>query len=159
MANRQRASGPVRVGQAGLPRHGLDIDSASARWQAAMEGYESKLTREKDAAPRAPTHLRHRHPANKDIITIGALRAMKGTGALVATSATSNNEIQIAQLRKHEMGPTSKGPAGRRDRIPRQARIILPVGGRLVIFGNAMGHPSVVMSALNSPTRHWRRFV
>jgi adenosylhomocysteinase len=37
--------------------------------------------------------------------------------------------------------------AGRRDRVPDGKRIILLSEGRLVNLGNAMGHPSFVMSA------------
>src|SRR5947199_8981185 len=37
--------------------------------------------------------------------------------------------------------------AGRRDRVPDGKRIILLSEGRLVNLGNAMGHPSFVMSS------------
>ena len=108
--------------------------------QAAMEGYE--VVTMEDAAPRADIFVTA--TGNKDIITIEHMRAMKDR-AIVCNIGHFDNEIQIAHLEEPEVDQHQA--AGRRDRIPRRHRIILLSEGRLVNLGNAMGHPSFVMSA------------
>ncbi len=85
--------------------------------QAAMEGYE--VVTMEDAAPRADIFVTA--TGNKDIITIEHMRAMKDR-AIVCNQV---DEIEF----------------------PDKHRIILLSEGRLVNLGNAMGHPSFVMSA------------
>jgi adenosylhomocysteinase len=108
--------------------------------QAAMEGYE--VTTMEDAAPRADIFVTA--TGNKDVITVEHMRAMKDR-AIVANIGHFDNEIQVAGLRNfkwHNVKPQVdeiEFPSGR--------RIILLSEGRLVNLGNAMGHPSFVMSA------------
>ena len=108
--------------------------------QAAMEGYE--VTTMDEAAPRADIFI----PAtgNVDVITIEHMRKMKDR-AIVANIGHFDSEIQVAALKNlkwHNVKPQV-------DEIefPGGKRIILLSEGRLVNLGNAMGHPSFVMSA------------
>jgi adenosylhomocysteinase len=108
--------------------------------QAAMEGYE--VTTMEEAAPRADIFVTA--TGNKDVIRIEHMRAMKDR-AIVANIGHFDNEIQVAHLRNlkwHNVKPQV-------DEIefPDGKRIILLSEGRLVNLGNAMGHPSFVMSA------------
>jgi len=108
--------------------------------QAAMEGYEV-ITME-DAAPRADIFVTA--TGNVDVITIEHMRKMKDR-AVVANIGHFDSEIQVAALRNlrwHNVKPQV-------DEIefPDGKRIILLSEGRLVNLGNAMGHPSFVMSA------------
>jgi adenosylhomocysteinase len=108
--------------------------------QAAMEGYE--VTTMEDAAPRADIFVTA--TGNKDVITIDHMRAMKDR-AIVCNIGHFDNEIQVATLKNfkwHNIKPQVdeiEFPSGR--------RMILLSEGRLVNLGNAMGHPSFVMSA------------
>src|SRR5438270_7963512 len=108
--------------------------------QAAMEGYE--VVTMEDAASRADIFVTA--TGNKDIITIEHMRAMKDR-AIVCNIGHFDNEIQIAGLRNlkwHNVKPQV-------DEIefPDGKRIIMLSEGRLVNLGNAMGHPSFVMSS------------
>jgi adenosylhomocysteinase len=108
--------------------------------QAAMEGYE--VTTMEDAAPRADIFVTA--TGNLDVITIEHMRKMKDR-AIVANIGHFDSEIQVAALRNcrwHNVKPQV-------DEIefPDGKRIILLSEGRLVNLGNAMGHPSFVMSA------------
>jgi adenosylhomocysteinase len=108
--------------------------------QAAMEGYE--VTTMDDAAPRADIFVTA--TGNVDVITIEHMRKMKDR-AIVANIGHFDSEIQVAalkNLRWHNVKPQV-------DEIefPDSKRIILLSEGRLVNLGNAMGHPSFVMSA------------
>ncbi|MFA5950297.1 MAG: adenosylhomocysteinase [Hyphomicrobium sp.] len=108
--------------------------------QAAMEGYE--VTTMEDAAPRADIFCTA--TGNKDVITTEHMRAMKDR-AIVCNIGHFDNEIQVAGLKNlkwHNVKPQV-------DEIefPDGKRIILLSEGRLVNLGNAMGHPSFVMSA------------
>ena len=81
---------------------------------------------------------------NKDIITLDHMRAMKDR-AIVCNIGHFDSEIQIAatkNLKWHNIKPQV-------DEIefPDGKRIIMLSEGRLVNLGNAMGHPSFVMSA------------
>ena len=108
--------------------------------QAAMEGYE--VTTMDDAAPRADIFVTA--TGNVDVITIEHMRKMKDR-AIVANIGHFDSEIQVAALKNlkwHNVKPQV-------DEIefPDGKRILLLSEGRLVNLGNAMGHPSFVMSA------------
>jgi adenosylhomocysteinase len=108
--------------------------------QAAMEGYE--VTTMDDAAPRADIFVTA--TGNVDVITIDHMRKMKHR-AIVCNIGHFDSEIQVASLRNlkwHNVKPQV-------DEIefPNGKRIILLSEGRLVNLGNAMGHPSFVMSS------------
>src|ERR1700676_5057123 len=108
--------------------------------QAAMEGYE--VTTMDDAAPRADIFVTA--TGNKDIITIEHMRAMKDR-AIVCNIGHFDNEIQIAHLKNLKW--TNIKPQVDEITFPDNHRIVLLSEGRLVNLGNAMGHPSFVMSA------------
>ena len=108
--------------------------------QAAMEGYE--VTTMEDAIKRADIFVTA--TGNKDVITSDHMRGMKDR-AIVCNIGHFDNEIQVAGLKNlkwHNVKPQV-------DEIefPDGKRIILLSEGRLVNLGNAMGHPSFVMSA------------
>ncbi|HEY0568382.1 MAG TPA: adenosylhomocysteinase [Xanthobacteraceae bacterium] len=108
--------------------------------QAAMEGYE--VVTMEDAAPRADIFVTA--TGNKDIITIEHMRAMKDR-AIVCNIGHFDNEIQIAHLKNLKWNNIK--PQVDEIEFPNGKRIILLSEGRLVNLGNAMGHPSFVMSA------------
>ena len=108
--------------------------------QAAMEGYE--VTTMEDAAPRADIFVTA--TGNKDVITIDHMRAMKDR-AIVCNIGHFDNEIQVAALKNLKW--TNIKPQVDEIAFPDGHRIILLSEGRLVNLGNAMGHPSFVMSA------------
>jgi adenosylhomocysteinase len=108
--------------------------------QAAMEGYE--VVTMEDAAPRADIFVTA--TGNKDVITLEHMRAMKDR-AIVCNIGHFDNEIQVAALRNFKW--TNIKPQVDEIAFPDGKRIILLSEGRLVNLGNAMGHPSFVMSA------------
>jgi len=108
--------------------------------QASMEGYE--VTTMDDAAPRADIFVTA--TGNKDVITIDHMRAMKDR-AIVCNIGHFDSEIQVAALRN--MKWENVKPQVDEIQFPDGHRIILLSEGRLVNLGNAMGHPSFVMSA------------
>jgi adenosylhomocysteinase len=108
--------------------------------QAAMEGYE--VTTMEDAAPRADIFVTA--TGNRDVITLEHMRAMKDR-AIVANIGHFDNEIQVASLRNLKW--TNVKPQVDEITFADGKRIILLSEGRLVNLGNAMGHPSFVMSA------------
>jgi adenosylhomocysteinase len=108
--------------------------------QAAMEGYE--VTTMDDAAPRADIFVTA--TGNKDVITLDHMRAMKDR-AIVCNIGHFDNEIQVAGLRNLKW--TNIKPQVDEIEFPDGHRIVLLSEGRLVNLGNAMGHPSFVMSA------------
>ena len=108
--------------------------------QAAMEGYE--VTTMDDAAPRADIFVTA--TGNVDVITIDHMRAMKHR-AVVCNIGHFDSEIQVASLRNHKWHNVK--PQVDEIEFPDGKRIILLSEGRLVNLGNAMGHPSFVMSA------------
>ncbi len=125
--------------QAGCRVMVSEIDPICAL-QAAMEGYE--VTTMEDAAPRADIFVTA--TGNIDVITIEHMRKMKHR-AIVANIGHFDSEIQVAALKNlkwHNVKPQV-------DEIefPDGKRIILLSEGRLVNLGNAMGHPSFVMSS------------
>jgi adenosylhomocysteinase len=108
--------------------------------QAAMEGYE--VTTMEDAAPRADIFVTA--TGNKDVITLDHMRAMKDR-AIVCNIGHFDNEIQVAGLKNLKW--TNIKPQVDEIEFADGHRIILLSEGRLVNLGNAMGHPSFVMSA------------
>lgn len=125
--------------QAGCRVMVSEIDPICAL-QAAMEGYE--VTTMEDAATRADIFVTA--TGNLDVITIDHMRKMKDR-AIVCNIGHFDSEIQVAALKNlkwHNVKPQV-------DEIefPDRKRIILLSEGRLVNLGNAMGHPSFVMSS------------
>ncbi len=108
--------------------------------QAAMEGYE--VTTMEDAATRADIFCTA--TGNKDVITIDHMRAMKDR-AIVCNIGHFDNEIQIAGLKNLKW--VNIKPQVDEIEFPDGHRVIMLSEGRLVNLGNAMGHPSFVMSA------------
>src|SRR6516165_6933995 len=127
------------LGQAGCRVLVSEIDPICAL-QAAMEGYE--VVTMEDAAPRADIFVTA--TGNKDIITIEHMRAMKDR-AIVCNIGHFDNEIQVAALRNLKW--TNIKPQVDEITFADGKRMILLSEGRLVNLGNAMGHPSFVMSA------------
>jgi adenosylhomocysteinase len=108
--------------------------------QASMEGYE--VVTMDDAAPRADIFVTA--TGNKDVITVDNMRAMKDR-AIVCNIGHFDNEIQVAGLKNLKWNNIK--PQVDEIEFPDGKRIILLSEGRLVNLGNAMGHPSFVMSA------------
>ncbi len=105
-----------------------------------MEGYE--VVTMEDAAPRADIFVTA--TGNKDVITLEHMRAMKDR-AIVCNIGHFDSEIQVAGLKNFKW--TNIKPQVDEIEFPDGKRIILLSEGRLVNLGNAMGHPSFVMSA------------
>ncbi len=108
--------------------------------QAAMEGYE--VTTMEDAAPRADIFVTA--TGNVDVITVDHMRRMKDR-AIVCNIGHFDSEIQVAALKNFRWHNVK--PQVDEIEFPDGKRIILLSEGRLVNLGNAMGHPSFVMSA------------
>ncbi|MBV8687336.1 MAG: adenosylhomocysteinase, partial [Alphaproteobacteria bacterium] len=125
--------------QAGCRVMVSEIDPICAL-QAAMEGYE--VTTMEDAAKRADIFVTA--TGNRDVITIDHMRAMKDR-AIVCNIGHFDNEIQVAGLKNLKW--VNIKPQVDEIEFPDGHRIILLSEGRLVNLGNAMGHPSFVMSA------------
>ena len=137
--------GDVGKGSAASLRQGgarvivTEIDPICAL-QAAMEGYE--VTTMEDAASRADIFCTA--TGNVDVITIEHMRKMKDR-AVVCNIGHFDNEIQIASLKNLKWNNIK--PQVDEIEFPDGHRIIMLSEGRLVNLGNAMGHPSFVMSA------------
>src|SRR5271168_3261845 len=125
--------------QAGCRVMVSEIDPICAL-QAAMEGYE--VTTMEDAAPRADIFVTC--TGNVDVITIDHMRAMKDR-AIVCNIGHFDSEIQVASLRNYKWHNVK--PQVDEIEFSDGKRIILLSEGRLVNLGNAMGHPSFVMSS------------
>jgi adenosylhomocysteinase len=108
--------------------------------QAAMEGYE--VVTMEDAAPRADIFVTA--TGNVDVLTVDHMRAMKDR-AIVCNIGHFDSEIQVAGLRNFKWSNVK--PQVDEVEFPDGHKIILLSEGRLVNLGNAMGHPSFVMSA------------
>ncbi len=108
--------------------------------QAAMEGYE--VVTMEDAAPRADIFVTA--TGNVDVITLDHMRKMKDR-AIVCNIGHFDSEIQVATLRNLKWDNIK--PQVDEITFPDGHRIILLSEGRLVNLGNAMGHPSFVMSS------------
>jgi adenosylhomocysteinase len=108
--------------------------------QAAMEGYE--VATMDDAAPRADIFVTA--TGNVDVITIEHMRRMKHR-AIVCNIGHFDSEIQVHALKNLKWQNVK--PQVDEIEFPDGKRIILLSEGRLVNLGNAMGHPSFVMSS------------
>jgi adenosylhomocysteinase len=108
--------------------------------QAAMEGYE--VVTMEDAATRADIFVTA--TGNLDVITVDHMRKMKDR-AIVCNIGHFDSEIQVAALKNFRWHNVK--PQVDEVEFPDGKRIILLSEGRLVNLGNAMGHPSFVMSA------------
>ena len=125
--------------QAGCRVLVAEIDPICAL-QAAMEGYE--VTTMEDAVKRADIFVTA--TGNKDVITTEHMRGMKHR-AIVCNIGHFDNEIQVAGLKNLKW--VNIKPQVDEIEFPDGHRIILLSEGRLVNLGNAMGHPSFVMSS------------
>jgi adenosylhomocysteinase len=125
--------------QAGCRVMVSEIDPICAL-QAAMEGYE--VTTMEDAAARADIFVTA--TGNLDVITVDHMRAMKDR-AIVCNIGHFDSEIQVAGLKNFKWHNVK--PQVDEIEFPNGKRIILLSEGRLVNLGNAMGHPSFVMSS------------
>jgi adenosylhomocysteinase len=108
--------------------------------QAAMDGFEV-VTMEK-GAPKADIIITA--TGNRDVLTVDHMRTLKDM-AIVGNIGHFDNEIQVEGLRNYKW-------VNVKDQVdmiqfPDGKRIILLSEGRLLNLGNAMGHPSFVMSA------------
>ncbi|HWA90630.1 MAG TPA: adenosylhomocysteinase [Rhizomicrobium sp.] len=108
--------------------------------QAAMEGYE--VVTMEDAAPRADIFVTA--TGNVDVITLEHMRAMKDR-AIVCNIGHFDSEIQVASLKNFKWNNIK--PQVDEIEFSDGKRLILLSEGRLVNLGNAMGHPSFVMSS------------
>ena len=108
--------------------------------QAAMDGYE--VVTMEEAAPRADIFVTA--TGNIDVITVDHMRAMKDR-AIVCNIGHFDSEIQVGALKNFQWHNVK--PQVDEIEFPGGKRIILLSEGRLVNLGNAMGHPSFVMSA------------
>jgi adenosylhomocysteinase len=108
--------------------------------QAAMEGYE--VVTMEDAAPKADIFVTA--TGNVDVITVEHMRVMKDR-AIVCNIGHFDSEIQVNATRNFKWHNIK--PQVDEIEFPDGKRIILLSEGRLVNLGNAMGHPSFVMSA------------
>jgi adenosylhomocysteinase len=125
--------------QAGCRVLVAEIDPICAL-QAAMEGYE--VTTMEEAALRADIFVTA--TGNIDVITVDHMRRMKDR-AIVCNIGHFDSEIQVAALRNYKWHNVK--PQVDEIEFPDSKRIILLSEGRLVNLGNAMGHPSFVMSS------------
>jgi adenosylhomocysteinase len=108
--------------------------------QASMDGYE--VTTMEDATARADIFVTA--TGNVDVITIDHMRKMKHR-AVVCNIGHFDSEIQVAALKNFKWHNVK--PQVDEIEFPDGKRIILLSEGRLVNLGNAMGHPSFVMSS------------
>jgi len=137
--------GDVGKGSAASLRQGgarvmvTEVDPICAL-QAAMEGYE--VVTLEDACPRADIFVTA--TGNKNIIGVDHMRAMKDR-AIVCNIGHFDNEIDVAGLKNFKWNNIK--PQVDEIELASGKRIILLSEGRLVNLGNAMGHPSFVMSA------------
>jgi adenosylhomocysteinase len=125
--------------QAGCRVMVSEIDPICAL-QAAMEGYE--VTTMEEAAPRADIFVTA--TGNVDVITVDHMRRMKDR-AIVCNIGHFDSEIQVGALRNFKWHNVK--PQVDEIEFPDGKRILLLSEGRLVNLGNAMGHPSFVMSS------------
>ena len=108
--------------------------------QAAMEGFEVRTL--ENVVEQADIFVSA--TGNRDVITIEHMRRMKDM-AIVCNIGHFDNEIQVASLRNLKW--VNVKPQVDIIEFPSSRRIVLLSEGRLVNLGNAMGHPSFVMSA------------
>jgi adenosylhomocysteinase len=108
--------------------------------QAAMDGY--RVVTMDYAADKADIFVTA--TGNFNVITHDHMRAMKNN-AIVCNIGHFDNEIDVASLRNYDWENIK--PQVDHIIFPDGKRIILLSEGRLVNLGNAMGHPSFVMSS------------
>jgi len=108
--------------------------------QAAMEGYQ--VTTMDEAAATGDIFVTA--TGNVDVITLDHMRQMKHR-AIVCNIGHFDSEIQVAALKNLKWENIK--PQVDEIEFPDGKRIILLSEGRLVNLGNAMGHPSFVMSS------------
>ena len=108
--------------------------------QAAMEGYQ--VVTMEEAAPQGDIFVTA--TGNVDVITMDHLRQMKDR-AIVCNIGHFDSEIQVGGLKNFQWHNVK--PQVDEIEFPDGKRIIMLSEGRLVNLGNAMGHPSFVMSA------------
>jgi len=108
--------------------------------QAAMEGFE--VVTMEEAVPQGDIFVTT--TGNIDVITVDHMRGMKDR-AIVCNIGHFDSEIQVGGLKNFKWHNVK--PQVDEIEFPDGKRIILLSEGRLVNLGNAMGHPSFVMSA------------
>src|SRR5213075_1082982 len=108
--------------------------------QAAMEGY--RVVTMDYAADKADIFVTA--TGNVNVITHDHMKRMKNN-AIVCNIGHFDNEIDVASLRRYQWENIK--PQVDHIIFPDGKRIILLSEGRLVNLGNAMGHPSFVMSS------------
>jgi adenosylhomocysteinase len=108
--------------------------------QAAMDGY--RVVTMDYAADKADIFVTA--TGNFNVITHDHMRAMKNN-AIVCNIGHFDNEIDVASLRNYDWENIK--PQVDHIIFPDGKRLILLSEGRLVNLGNAMGHPSFVMSS------------
>ncbi len=108
--------------------------------QAAMEGY--KVVTMDYAADKADIFVTA--TGNYHVITHEHMKKMKNN-AIVCNIGHFDNEIDVASLKNYDWDNIK--PQVDHIRFPDGKKIILLSEGRLVNLGNAMGHPSFVMSS------------
>jgi adenosylhomocysteinase len=108
--------------------------------QALMEGYDVQTL--EDVVTDMDVFVTA--TGNKDIITVDHMRRMKNM-AIVCNIGHFDNEIEVEGLRNFKW--INVKPQVDLIEFPDGKRIILLSEGRLVNLGNAMGHPSFVMSS------------
>ncbi len=108
--------------------------------QAAMEGY--RVVTMEYAADKADIFVTA--TGNYHVITHDHMKAMKDN-AIVCNIGHFDNEIDVASLKNYDWDNIK--PQVDHIIFPDGKRIILLSEGRLVNLGNAMGHPSYVMSS------------
>jgi adenosylhomocysteinase len=108
--------------------------------QAAMEGY--RVVTMDYAADKADIFVTA--TGNFHVITHDHMKAMKNN-AIVCNIGHFDNEIDVASLKNYDWENIK--PQVDHIIFPDGKRIILLSEGRLVNLGNAMGHPSYVMSS------------
>ena len=109
--------------------------------QAAMEGFEVKPV--EDTLGTADIYVTT--TGNKDIITLGHMKAMKDQ-AIVCNIGHFDNEIQVDALYASGATKTNIKPQVDKYTFKNGNSIYLLAEGRLVNLGCATGHPSFVMS-------------
>ncbi len=126
--------------QAGCRVMVSEIDPICAL-QAAMEGYE--VVTMEEAAPRADIFVTA--TGNVDVITIEHMRKMKDRA--VVCNIGHFDSARFRSRRSKNLKWNNIKPQVDEIEFPDRHRIILLSEGRLVNLGNAMGHPSFVMSS------------
>ncbi|MDR2011788.1 MAG: adenosylhomocysteinase, partial [Rhodanobacter sp.] len=117
-----------------------EIDPINAL-QAAMEGFEVNTVE----ATLGRGDIYVTTTGNKDVITLGHMRAMKDQ-AIVCNIGHFDNEIQIDALNASGAVRTNIKPQVDKYTFEHGRAIFLLAEGRLVNLGCATGHPSFVMS-------------